>query len=59
MENGGERYEYIESLNATDAHLDMLYGLLEANMQGWQNTQLTDDAYASREQLAKELGSEK
>jgi ferrochelatase len=59
MENGGERFEYIESLNASDLHLDMLFGLLESNMQGWQNTKASELEYEQREQRAKLLGSEK
>ncbi|MDT0596201.1 ferrochelatase [Glaciecola petra] len=38
MESGGERYEYITSLNDTDAHIDMLFKLAESNMHGWINT---------------------
>ena len=59
MQNGGERFEYIECLNASNAHLDMLFSLLEQNMQGWQNTQLAESEYTNREQLAEHLGSEK
>jgi ferrochelatase len=55
MEAGGERYEYIECLNSDDAHLDMLFNLLEANMQGWR----VGDDYQQREQLAKAMGASK
>ncbi len=55
MENGGERYEYIPSLNSSDAHLDMLFELLEQHMHGWQ----VGDNYVNREQLAKQLGATK
>ena len=36
MEHGGERFEYIPCLNANDDHIEMLFGLLQDNMQGWQ-----------------------
>lgn len=55
MENGGQRYEYIACLNASEAHLNMLFALLEQNMQGWQ----VGDNYAKREQMAKQLGAKK
>jgi len=55
MEAGGERYEYIECLNSDDAHLDMLFNLLESNLQGWT----VGDDYAQRDQLAKAMGSAK
>ncbi len=35
MEAGGERYEYIPALNATDEHIDMLAQLVQQNLQGW------------------------
>lgn len=35
MEAGGERYEYIPALNATDEHMDMLSGLVQKELQGW------------------------
>jgi ferrochelatase len=55
MESGGERYEYITCLNSDDAHLDMLFNLLESNMQGWR----VGDDYQQRDQLAKAMGSAK
>ena len=55
MEAGGERYEYIACLNSDDAHLDMLFNLLEQNIQGWQ----VGDNYQQRDQLAKAMGSQK
>ena len=35
LEAGGQRYEYIPCLNATQAHIDMLTGLLERHLSGW------------------------
>lgn len=59
MENGGESFGYIPSLNDSESHLDMLYGLLNEHMHGWKNTQLNEQDYSAREKLAKELGSDK
>jgi ferrochelatase len=56
MENGGQRYEYIASLNSDDAHLDMLFELLQSNMQGWQAEHSADD-FKQRDARAKEMGS--
>lgn len=55
MENGGERYEYIPCLNATDAHIDMLYGLLQDHMQGWHNA--SSEEIAIRATEAKSLNA--
>ncbi len=52
MENGGERYEYIPCLNATDAHIDMLYGLLQDHMQGWTNASVDEIAIRAKEAKA-------
>jgi len=38
LEGGGERYEYIPSLNAQPAHIDMLSKLVEENIQSWVKT---------------------
>jgi ferrochelatase len=35
LEAGGERYEYIPCLNASDAHMDMLASLTEQHLEGW------------------------
>ena len=35
VEAGGERYEYIPCLNASDAHIDFLATLVEEQLQGW------------------------
>jgi ferrochelatase len=56
MENGGQKYEYIASLNSDDAHLDMLFELLQLNMQGWE-TKHSEVDFTQRGQRAKEMGS--
>lgn len=35
MEAGGERYEYIEALNASATHIQALTGIIEENLLGW------------------------
>ncbi|WP_417359233.1 ferrochelatase [Gallaecimonas pentaromativorans] len=35
LEGGGERYEYIAALNASEPHIDALYQLLCTNMGDW------------------------
>lgn len=35
MEAGGETYQYIPCLNATDAHIDVLKNIVLNNLQGW------------------------
>lgn len=35
LEAGGEKYQYIECLNADTAHIDMMAQLVEDNIQGW------------------------
>lgn len=58
MENGGQNYEYIESLNSTNSHLDMLFGLLESHMHGWKQS-YHEDEFNMRAERAKSLGAEK
>ena len=55
MEAGGERYEYIEALNAEPEHIEMMSELLSQNLQGWSNNNDTE----LRFKLAKELGVDK
>jgi ferrochelatase len=55
-EGGGERYEYIPSLNSDDAHLDMLFELLESNMQGWE-PQHPESEFEERGKRAAALGA--
>ena len=35
IEAGGERYEYIPCLNATDNHIDLLTTLVTEQLNGW------------------------
>lgn len=35
MENGGKEYQYIPCLNSDDAHIEMLFNLLQDNLYGW------------------------
>lgn len=35
LEGGGERYEYIPALNASEAHIKVLASLINENVQGW------------------------
>ena len=35
LESGGERYEYIPCLNATDNHVDVLTTLVTEQLVGW------------------------
>ena len=55
MEAGGERYEYIEALNSDRQHIDVLFGLVEANLTGWS----VGDNYAQREAEALKIGADK
>ncbi len=56
MENGGQRFEYIASLNSDDEHIDMLVELLELHMQGWQS-EASEDDFVQRGARAKNLGA--
>jgi len=58
MENGGQSYQYIEALNDSPQHIDMLFSLLESNMQGWL-TDFVSEEFIQRQQRAKELGAAK
>lgn len=55
LENGGERFEYIEALNSDDEHLDMLTGLISNNIKDWK----LDCDSELRDGLAKAMGAEK
>lgn len=56
IEAGGERYEYIPSLNDSEAHIDMLFELAEDNMRGWH---IDSHQNVQRAEAAKLLGAEK
>ena len=47
--SGGEEYRYIPCLNDAPAHIDMLAGLVERHLQGWE-------APAGAEELAQRAG---
>jgi len=51
MESGGERYEYIPCLNATDAHLDALTAIVSRELAGWGGIKY--DADITREEALK------
>jgi ferrochelatase len=53
IEAGGERYEYIEALNAEPEHIEMMSELLAQNLLGWSDNNDTEKRF----QLAKELGA--
>ncbi len=55
MEAGGERYEYIEALNAQPAHIDALEGLVLNHLQGWNLDPL--DEGKKRQKLAQAQGA--
>jgi ferrochelatase len=52
IEAGGERYEYIDALNADKSHINMMSELLEQHLQGWSGFSDTEQ----RAELAKDLG---
>ena len=35
IESGGKEYQYIPCLNSDDAHIEMLFNLLQDNLYGW------------------------
>ncbi len=61
MENGGERFVYIECLNDSAEHIDMLKNLIVQHTQGWPETQADfnehdqQQALATSRTLAKQL----
>lgn len=62
MEAGGERYEYIASLNDSEPHIDMLFSLAESNMHGWLSSNMRDSKncpFDHRMAEAKRLGATK
>jgi len=46
LEAGGERYEYIPCLNASDAHIEVLSGLVIRELQGWEHPRYPSDVTA-------------
>ena len=55
LEAGGERYEYIEALNADEAHIKALTKLLDSHLQGWA---MTPESTEQRSELAKAIGAQ-
>lgn len=51
LEAGGERFEYIPALNASDEHISALSQILKENLQGWKVE--PPEAIAQRARLAK------
>ena len=52
MEAGGESFNYIPALNATQGHIDALVRLIEDNIQGWAVPTHSTEALAARKQRA-------
>lgn len=44
LQAGGERFDYIPALNATQAHIELLTKLTEENMHGWLAQEKNNDA---------------
>ncbi|MBO1255788.1 ferrochelatase [Alteromonas sp. 5E99-2] len=53
LEAGGERYEYIESLNSDKAHIDMLFSLIQTNLSDWN----VEKDNKLRHELACQMGA--
>lgn len=54
LSSGGDRYEYIDALNAEPGHIDALGQLIRQNLQGWE----VENDTGKRDRLAKALGAE-
>ncbi len=48
MEAGGEGYQYIPALNATEHHIRVLAGLVRDNIEGWRSSKVDLDARKQR-----------
>lgn len=55
MEAGGERYEYIECLNADNSHIDALAELVQQQISGWSFTTTDIDALTARQTRAEKV----
>ena len=55
MEAGGIRYEYIEALNSTPEHIDMLFSIIISNIHDWN----ASSGNSLREQRALQIGATK
>lgn len=49
MAAGGERYEYIPALNASEPHIEVLTQLVERNLQGWDMPHASAGAEAHKQ----------
>ncbi len=64
LKAGGERFRYIPALNASEAHIDTLVGLIEWHAQGWPEFAEDADPAAARAEArerqarAQALGAE-
>lgn len=54
LEAGGEKYEYIDALNADSQHIDALSNMLVKNLSGWLS--IPEDT-AQRAELSKAMGA--
>ena len=55
LEAGGERYEYIEALNADESHIMALTNLLDSHLHGWV---MKPESTEQRSRLAKAIGAQ-
>ena len=53
LSSGGDRYEYIDALNAEPGHIEALGQLIRQNLQGWK----VDNDTGKRDRLATALGA--
>lgn len=56
LEAGGQRFEYIDALNATEPHIDVIESLIDANLGGWT---MEADQTAERQRRAMALGADR
>lgn len=48
LQAGGDQFQYIPALNASDDHIEMLASLIRQNLQGWKGTDTDLDVRQSR-----------
>lgn len=54
LANGGRSYSYVPALNASDAHVDFLCGLIRRHLQGWPLAAPAPDAAAIKERARRQ-----
>jgi len=59
LENGGQQYQYIPALNASDAHIAFFTDLVEQHSQGWPQNGQDLSNLSQRSQRARDLGANK